>query len=340
MINAHDEMVLHRNRWRLRRRLWIGGAILILLLALVVGDLVAAVWLPTLYADSVHAVSTADRLKAEGDARSAILSLLTPIVAFVVGAAGLLNFQETRNQNQRTSAAMQRQLKIAGDQLEQGRKQSEEQLELQRRGQVTDRFSKAIEQLGDGDLDIRIGAVFALEQIAKDSEELHWPIMEVLTAFLRHHAEDPPKESEAVEGLRFDFQAIATVVGRRNVNYDVRGLRLDMHGVALCGVNLANAQLQRVGFRGSRLRRALFRDSQLQKAHFRDADLQEADFRGAQLQGAIFDGANLRQTQFTGVDLSQTRGLSQEQLDVAVYDRSTKPHPGLTIKRRTDDEET
>jgi hypothetical protein len=62
-------------------------------------------------------------------------------------------------------------------------------LNLQRRGQVTDRFSKADDQLGEGTkLDVRLGAIYALEQIARDSPELHSPIVEILAAFIREHS--------------------------------------------------------------------------------------------------------------------------------------------------------
>jgi DDE superfamily endonuclease len=40
-------------------------------------------------------------------------------------------------------------------------------------------------QSADPDLAIRLGGIYALEQISRDSAELHWPAMEVLTAFLR-----------------------------------------------------------------------------------------------------------------------------------------------------------
>jgi hypothetical protein len=59
-------------------------------------------------------------------------------------------------------------------------------LQLNRRGQLTERFTRAIDQLGQLEperLAVRLGGIFALEQIALDSEELHWPVLEVLTAF-------------------------------------------------------------------------------------------------------------------------------------------------------------
>jgi hypothetical protein len=67
---------------------------------------------------------------------------------------------------------------------------SAQTLQLNRRGQVTERFTKAIDQLGQlgpERLSVRLGGIYALEQIASDSRDLHWPIMEVLTAYLREN---------------------------------------------------------------------------------------------------------------------------------------------------------
>ena len=61
-------------------------------------------------------------------------------------------------------------------------------------GHITDRFTKAIAQLGDGNMAIRLGGIYALERIAKDSKKDHGPIMEVLTAYVRENA---PRQEEA-----------------------------------------------------------------------------------------------------------------------------------------------
>jgi hypothetical protein len=50
---------------------------------------------------------------------------------------------------------------------------------------VTDPYTKAIEQLGSGKLDVRIGAIYALERVARDSARDHQTVIEVLTAFIR-----------------------------------------------------------------------------------------------------------------------------------------------------------
>lgn len=43
------------------------------------------------------------------------------------------------------------------------------QLQLSREGQITERFTRAIDHLGDPATDLRIGGVYALERIAQNS---------------------------------------------------------------------------------------------------------------------------------------------------------------------------
>ena len=58
--------------------------------------------------------------------------------------------------------------------------ETNQNLELTREGQITERFTKAIEQLGATDekgkpskLDLRLGGIYALERIVHDSERDH-----------------------------------------------------------------------------------------------------------------------------------------------------------------------
>ena len=61
-------------------------------------------------------------------------------------------------------------------------------LELHR-GQVSERFTEAIEQLSNSSqAEVRNRGIYALDQIGRDSEDLHWPIVEVLADFIREHA--------------------------------------------------------------------------------------------------------------------------------------------------------
>jgi hypothetical protein len=64
-------------------------------------------------------------------------------------------------------------------------------------GQITDRFTRAIDQLGNPALEVRIGGIYALERIARDSEPDQQPVVEALTAYVREHAPWPPTPATA-----------------------------------------------------------------------------------------------------------------------------------------------
>ena len=115
---------------------------------------------------------------------------------------------------------------------------------LSRRGQFTDRYTKAIEQLGSDKLDVRIGAIYALERIARESRRDQSTVMEVLTAFIRDHSHEPwPVDKDGVQDgekkTRPDVQAAATVVGRRYATRDIG--RIDLDGADLAGARWSRA---------------------------------------------------------------------------------------------------
>ncbi len=81
----------------------------------------------------------------------------------------------------------------------------ERQARTAEQGHITDRITKAVEQLGaektvkvqeDGktvertepNFEVRLGAIYALERIAEDSERDHIPIMETLCAYIRQNS--------------------------------------------------------------------------------------------------------------------------------------------------------
>jgi hypothetical protein len=59
------------------------------------------------------------------------------------------------------------------------------QTEADRERRIVETFSKAVEQLGSDKLEVRVGAIFALERLSKESPDDYWTVMEVLTAFVR-----------------------------------------------------------------------------------------------------------------------------------------------------------
>jgi hypothetical protein len=67
------------------------------------------------------------------------------------------------------------------------------QVHTAREGQLTDRFTRAVDQLGKTEQpEVTIGGIYALERTAHDSPADQPTIAEVLTAYVRHYARWPP----------------------------------------------------------------------------------------------------------------------------------------------------
>lgn len=200
---------------------------------------------------------------------------------------------------------------------------------LSREGQVTDRYTKAIEQLGSDKLDVRIGSIYALERVANDSPRDHPTVMEVLAAFVREHSREQwtPAESGTAtpeRRTRPDVQAAATVIGRRNRARDIRGIdltradlaranlaRADLTDATFINANLANANLTDANLTSAYLTSANLSGATLVKANLTSAILPDANLSGANLSDAILMGAWL-----PGADLSHAR-LSDANLNSA-----------------------
>jgi uncharacterized protein YjbI with pentapeptide repeats len=185
--------------------------------------------------------------------------------------------------------------------------------ELTEQGQVTDRYTKAIEQLGSDKIDIRIGGIYALERIARDSARDHPTVVEVLTAFIREHSHEPwPLPQAASPGqptaaseraTRPDVQAAITVVGRRIVGRDGDS-QVDLIGADLTAANLRSVNLANANLRGATLAGAYVGHANLAGATFSGADLQKTDFTAADLTGASLTGANLKDAFLPGAHLA------------------------------------
>jgi uncharacterized protein YjbI with pentapeptide repeats len=207
---------------------------------------------------------------------------------------------------------------------------------IMEQGHITDRFTKAIDQLGALDstgqpnIEVRLGAIYALERIALDSPRDHWSIMEILTAYVRQNA---PKRSAAaaagpeLEGPlpgqspekpnkpRTDIQAILTVLGRRKHNRkrERPNHNLDLMNVWLRRAELGHSYLKRAlllraNLQGANLSRANLQGAFLMGADLKGADLAEASLQNAglteaKLQGAYLNKANLQDADLYGADL-------------------------------------
>jgi Pentapeptide repeats (8 copies) len=207
--------------------------------------------------------------------------------------------------------------------------------QLTRRGQVTDRFARSIGLLGESGpnkTDVRVGAVYSLEQIAIDEADLTRPIAEVLTAFVRNHATRKPKAS-----WRFTLKA----KDRRLAADDSPMTRLrsrlpDVQAAldVLCRRDLLLPRGVILNFNATDLSHAHLEDARLQKATFFGADLSHAwclraNFEEARLDDALLVGANLnlatlRRASLHGTDLRCTENIRTATMTGAVANKNTK----------------
>jgi hypothetical protein len=164
--------------------------------------------------------------------------------------------------------------------------------ELTEQGQVTDRFTKAIEQLGSDKLDVRIGGIYALERVARDSEKDHPTVMEVLTAFIREYSREewPPQDHPGRRGsgpaplIRPDIQAAVTVIGRHTARRDISPINL--LGADLADGNLVGANFSRANLIGANLVATNLAYANLTRANLGGANLARAHLTGADLTSA------------------------------------------------------
>lgn len=128
--------------------------------------------------------------------------------------------------------------------------------------QITERFINAVKMLADKEPQIRLGGIYSLERISRDSVQDYPAIIEILTVYIRKSKPQGVSISE-------DIQAALTVIGRRE-NREIDHL------------NLSKAQIPGADINGN-----------FNFANLRDANLKGASLYGTTLDYADLSGANL-----------------------------------------------
>lgn len=200
---------------------------------------------------------------------------------------------------------------------------------------LTERYGRAVEQLGNGDTTIRVGGVFAMERVALDAFAVSGPdqdsgwrmARDMLAEFARQHRRKPssdrfgspsegPDEVTSTSDSRVppDIVAAVRALGRFSrradlpkavhVRYDLTGIDLhnvDLRGDLLVAADLAHANLRYANLRGADLTSANLAWADLDSAILLEANLTDADLKYVDnLRSAVFDSANL-----TRADLSR-----------------------------------
>ncbi len=258
-------------------------------------------------------------------------------------------------------------------QLQNTQEQLNRQFRLTQRGQVAERYTRAIDQLGSEKRDIRLGGIYGLEQIAKEVEEardddpqadrVRLVAYDVLAAYVREHAAgNPPTGASPDRGPGVgslqtrapDVQAAMAVLARRNVRDRPPDPQLDLSAVDLRGARLANAHLNQVDLHDARLDHADLQDAQLNNAilsaaslaaaNLRKAVLVKAQLSNAQLTAAHLSdgllrdanlhGADLRKAELCGANLERADLSDADLVDAIADGGTTWPTPGFDWRSR------
>ncbi|MCX4632814.1 pentapeptide repeat-containing protein [Streptomyces sp. NBC_01443] len=228
---------------------------------------------------------------------------------------------------------------------------------LSREGQITERFSRAVDQLGKQNEDsVRVGAVLSLERVARESKADRATIVKLLAVHIRSSLTtkaNPGRRSNSsarrvCRDLKPDaamaFIALARIhrLGIPNVvpgfregshQYaDLKGIPLrgaDMHGAYLVDVDLSEADLGGIDLNNGNLQGANFYGASLRNANLayvnrslknpRGVRLQKADLRGAVLKEACLDKSVLLEAQL-GVEGHKGADLGGAHLRSVVAD--------------------
>jgi hypothetical protein len=201
------------------------------------------------------------------------------------------------------------------------------QQELAEQGQNADRFSRAIDQIGQAGKDklyIRLGGIYALQSLMTRDDQAQ--VVDVLSAYVRGQLPADGFPTDVPPSI--DLQAALTVLGRSpkpsdvdlsNANLtkaDLTGARLagaDLHltyfaganvsGADLSGANLHDTNMDSTDLTRARLANADLHGADMPLANLTGADLTGANLTGAKLPGAVLVGANFAGALLNGVDL-------------------------------------
>lgn len=223
---------------------------------------------------------------------------------------------------------------------------SEKSLALERRSKESERFFRAIEMLSNDDsMYARVGALYALGSLAKESKADRNQSYDVIGSFLR--TKTLGLEQGDNEPPQPDVQAAIDVLSDRVPDANRDSMRsIDFTGLTLKGVDFREGNYEFCSFSRAKLNNSQmtscrltfarftnancggvrFDHSNLVYASFQEANLDSADFdykdygsskpaKNSNLLDVDFEDASMVSTHFTAVDLRTAHGLKQEQVD-------------------------
>ncbi|MDX1557764.1 MAG: pentapeptide repeat-containing protein [Marinobacter sp.] len=213
-----------------------------------------------------------------------------------------------------------------------------DQVQTAQERMITDRFSKAVDQIGavrrvprsqtvtKGDervnweeeqpnIEVRLGGLYTLQRISEDSLPDHVRVVETMCAYVRLNSLSQMVGDDGGESYppEVDIQAALYMLGKRpeeRIVYEMNlEVPLDFSDSVLRKSNLNALRLPFVDFDNSDLRYARLQHTDLRQASLEGAKFQSADFHECLLYGAILRGADLSDTNITPKMLDSAYGV-------------------------------
>ena len=184
---------------------------------------------------------------------------------------------------------------------------AQRQSETSRQGLLNERYQKGAEMLGNEVLSVRLGGIYALQQLAQDHpEQYHVQVMKSLCAFVRHPPVEVLTTVENLDGTggnphagrpRADVREAMRGIGARNemlIGLERRAkYQLDLHGADLSRQSLTDLNLSGAGLTGADLSGAILLSTNLSKSELFEANLSRSNISGANLFKASLSSACL-----------------------------------------------
>lgn len=145
-------------------------------------------------------------------------------------------------------------------------------------------------------IEVRTGAILALERVATDNPEFHIQIMEILCTYVRENAKvsgmQPSELPFERRNVRTDIQLVLRVLGKRSEvgrksEADAR-YRLDLSNSDLRGADLSNGDWSGAVFDGSNMEAAVVENSDLTGSRIRGCLLNFVSLRNTTIHGTNF----------------------------------------------------
>lgn len=186
-------------------------------------------------------------------------------------------------------------------------------------------FSGMLHTLESSQLQVRVGGIYSLENLARANPRFYWPTVYVLTSYVKTYY-PVSKGTFNQNERREDLQAIANFLseGMYDVPHTDNDV-VDLSYTSLSNVDFSSGKLAYANFEGSILNNINFNRADLLEANFSHTTLTYPKYYGSSLKEANFTGASLINPKFSAADLQNSKfgGTVFDFKDTDIVDRAT-----------------